>query len=91
LQEKKRPLDRGEATIDKVWSKMSVRTASEAYSVPAGSLHNRLVRHNKAKNVIVAPDVGTVTMTFSDEQEDDLVAYIKDLDSRLMFVLVLGR
>jgi hypothetical protein len=26
-------------------------------------------------------------MTFSNEQEDDLVAYIKDLDSRLMFVL----
>jgi hypothetical protein len=66
---------------------MSVRQASEAYSVPISSLHNRLLKLNKANNVILAPGMCTFRMT-SDEQEEDLVAYIKDLHSRLMFVLV---
>ena len=73
------------AAINNVLSnKMSVRQASEAYSVPKSSLHDRLIKFNKRKNVILAPDMGTFRRTLSDEQEEELVAYIKDLDSRLM-------
>jgi hypothetical protein len=61
-----------------------VRQASEAYSVPKSSLHDRLMKLNKGKNAILAPDMGTFRRTFSDEQEEELVAYIKYLDSRLM-------
>jgi hypothetical protein len=38
---------------------------------------------NEGKNVILVPDMGTSRRTFSDEQEES-VAYIKYLDSRLM-------
>jgi hypothetical protein len=38
----------------------------------------------KGKNVILASDIGTFRRTLSDEQEERLVAYIKDLESRLM-------
>jgi hypothetical protein len=31
---------------------------------------------HKAKSVILAPHVRTIIMTFSDEQDEDLVAYI---------------
>jgi methionine-rich copper-binding protein CopC len=85
------PLDGGEAAVDRVRSKMSVRRASEAYSVPAVSLHDRLVKHNKATNEVLAPDMRAFRMTFSDEQQEDLVAYVKDRESRAMFVPVLGR
>jgi hypothetical protein len=43
----------------------------------------------KGKNVILVPGMGTFRRTFSDEQEEELVAYIKDLDSRLMLVHVI--
>jgi hypothetical protein len=77
------------ATVDNVRSKkMSVRRESEAYSVPKSSWHDRLMKRNKGKNVILAPDMGTFRRTFSNEQEEDLVAYIKNLDSRLMPVQV---
>jgi hypothetical protein len=62
---------------------MSVQRASEAYSFPACSLHDRSVKFNKVKNVILAPDMGTFKMTFSDEQEEDFAAYIKNLESWL--------
>jgi hypothetical protein len=65
-------------------NKMSVRRASEAYSVPKSLLHGRMMKLNKGKNVILAPDIGTFRRTLSDEEEEELVAYIKDLDSRLM-------
>jgi hypothetical protein len=77
------------AAIDKVQSKISIRRASEACSVPKSSLHDRLNKLNKAKNEILAPDMCTFRMAFPDEQED-LVAYVKDLDSTLMFVQVFG-
>jgi hypothetical protein len=35
------------ATFDKVRSKVSLRRASEADSVPERSLHNRLMKRNK--------------------------------------------
>ena len=38
----------------------------------------------KGKNVILASDIDTFRRTLSDEQEEELVAYFKDLDSRLM-------
>jgi hypothetical protein len=85
------PLDRGEAAVDKVRSKMSVRRTSEAYSIPAVSLHDRWVKLDKATNVILGPDMSPFRMELSDEQQEDLVTYIKDLDSRLMFVPVFGR
>jgi hypothetical protein len=73
------------AAIDNIRSKkMSVRPASEAYSVPKSSLHDRLMKLIKGKNVILASDIGTFRRTLSDEQEEELVAYSKDLDSRLM-------
>jgi hypothetical protein len=73
------------AAIDNVLSnKMSVRQASEAYSVPKSLLHDRLMKLTKGKNVILAPDIGTFRRTLSDEHEEELVAYIKDVDSRLM-------
>jgi hypothetical protein len=43
---------------------MSVRRASEAYSVPSSLLHDRLMKLNKRKNVTVAPDIGTFRRTF---------------------------
>jgi hypothetical protein len=53
------------AVTDNVRSKeMSVRRASEAYSVPNSSLHDRLMKLNKGKNVILAPDIGTFRRTF---------------------------
>jgi hypothetical protein len=64
---KKRSLDGGEAAIDKVRSKMSVRRESEVYSIPKSLLHDRLVKLNKAKNVVLAPDMGTFRTTFCDE------------------------
>jgi hypothetical protein len=65
------------AATDNVWNKkMSVRQASEAYSVPKSSLHDRLMKLNEGKNVILAPDMGTFKRMFSDEQEE-LVACVK--------------
>jgi hypothetical protein len=62
------------AAIHNVRSKnMSVRQASEAYSVHKPSLHDRLMKLNKGKNVILAPDMGAFRRTFSDEKEEELV------------------
>jgi hypothetical protein len=51
-------------TADNFRSKMSVRQASEAYSVPNSSLHDRLMKLTKGRNVIIAPDMGTFRRTF---------------------------
>jgi hypothetical protein len=48
------------------------------------------VKLNKATNVILAPDMSPFRMEVSDEQEG-LVPYIKDLDSRLIFVPAFDR
>jgi hypothetical protein len=78
------------APVDKVRSEMSARRASESYSVPESSLRDILMKLNKGKHVILAPEMSTFRMTFSGEKED-LVAYIKNLDSRLVFLQVFGR
>jgi hypothetical protein len=43
-----------------------------------------LIKLTKGKNVILAPDMDTFRRTLSEEQEEELVAYIKDLESRLI-------
>jgi hypothetical protein len=56
------------AAISNVRSnKMSVRQASETYSIPKSSLHDRLMKLNQGQNVILAPGMGTFRRTFSDE------------------------
>jgi hypothetical protein len=53
------------AATDNARSKeMSVRQASEAYSVPKSSLHYTLMKLKKGKNVILATDMGTFRRRF---------------------------
>jgi hypothetical protein len=58
-------------------------------SIGQGSVFSclyRLMKVNEGERIKLAPDISTRTFrrTFSDEQEGELIAHIKDLDCRLM-------
>lgn len=67
--------------------KMTIREASERFSVPKSTLGDRLKNILEGKEIELKPKLGNSTdfaKTFSDEQEQVLYAHIKNLDNQLM-------
>ena len=74
--------------INKVRNKeMSIRQASDHFSVPKSSLGDRLKALAAGKEVKLRPCVdnsGTFQKTFTNDQDTELYNHIKALDSQLM-------
>ncbi|KAG5876503.1 hypothetical protein JTB14_008440 [Gonioctena quinquepunctata] len=74
--------------LKKVLTKiMSIREASQRYSVPKSYLADRLKSIRRNEEVIIKPNTynkGTFHRTFNDEQENMLYEHVKKLDSQLM-------
>lgn len=71
--------------IDKVMNhNMTIREASERFSVPKSTLFDKVKLLKDGKEAVLKPVMGRFKKTFSDEYEDLLESHIKDLVDRCM-------
>lgn len=71
--------------VDKVMNQnMTIREASERFSVPKSTLFDKVKLLKEGKEAVFKPVMGRFKKTFSDEYEDLLESHIKDLADRCM-------
>ena len=72
------------AAVNDVLDGMSVRAASSLYNIPKSSIQDKVGAVRGGGEVRLAPKLGHFEDTFNSSQEEDLVQFLVDMDSRLM-------